>query len=77
MEIKELYSSLDLLLGSDIGVVTALLFPAIGGLHGESGVAFTANHSIAFVFPSEVGKIWLNGDGAHAAASESEHEVES
>ena len=40
-------SALDLLLGSDITVVTALTLAAVDGLDGESGVAHTADHLVA------------------------------
>ena len=42
-----------LLLRSDITVMSALTLSAVSGVHGESGVAFTADHSVTLVFPRE------------------------
>ena len=65
----------ELLLGSDVGAVTALSLSAVGGLGGESGVALSANHLLALVGSGKGGKRGLNGDGTSATTSESEDEV--
>ena len=46
-------SALELLLCSEITVVTALSLSAVGGLGWESGVAFSADHLIALVLSGE------------------------
>ena len=66
------HSALNLLLKSDITVMTALSLSAVGGFEWESGVAFSANHSVAFVLSSESSKDWLDFHGSHTSTSKSE-----
>jgi len=70
-------SSLDLFLGADVWVVTALSLTAVGCLGWESGVALTADHLVAFVGASESSEGGLNLDAADAATAKSEHQMES
>ena len=69
-------STLYLLLGSDVGVVTTLSLSAVGSLGGELGVALSANHLIALVRSGEGSKGSLNLDATHTTTSESEDEME-
>ena len=56
--------------------MTALSLSAVGGLGWEGGVALSANHFLALVASGEGSERWLDGNGASAATSESEDEVE-
>lgn len=47
------FSALELLLGSEIAVVTALSLSAVLGLWWESSVALSADHLIASVLSSK------------------------
>ena len=69
-------SALDLLLWSQVAVVTALSLSAVGGLGRETGVALSANHFLALELSGEGSQGWLDLDLPHTAASESEHQVE-
>ena len=71
------HSALNLLLESDVSVVTALSLSAVVGFEWESGVAFSANHSFAFVLSSESSKYWLDFHGSHTSTSKSEDEMKS
>jgi hypothetical protein len=73
---KLVFSALDLFLGADVGVVTALSLTAVGCLGWESGVALTADHLLAFVGASESSEGGLNLDAADSATAKSEHQVE-
>ena len=57
--------------------MTALSLSAVGGFEWESGVAFSADHLVAFVLSGESGKDWLNFHGSHTSTSESEDEMKS
>ena len=65
----------ELLLGSDVGGVTALSLSAVGGLGRKSGIALSANHLFALVLSGKSGKRGLNGDSTSATTSESEDQV--
>ena len=69
-------SSLHLLLGADVTVMTALSLAAVGALGWESGVALAANHLVAFVGAGESGEGGLDLDAADTATAESQHQVE-
>ena len=69
-------SALNLLLGSDITVVTALSLSAVGGLWRESGIAFSANLFLALELSGKGSECRLNLDGTHTSTSESENQVE-
>ena len=56
--------------------MTTLSLAAVSGLHGETGVALSADHLLALVFTGESSKRWLNFDGAETATSETEHKME-
>ena len=70
-------SALNLFLQSDISVVTTLSLSAVGGFQWESGVAFSANHLVAFVLSGKSSKNWLNLHGSHTSTSKSEDQMES
>ena len=65
----------ELLLGSDVGGVTALSLSAVSSLGGKGGIALSANHLFAPVLSGKSGKRGLNGDGTSATTSESEDQV--
>ena len=56
--------------------MAALALAAVVCLDGELGVALSANQLFTFVGAREGRKSGLDLDAAHAAAAESEHEVE-
>ena len=66
----------ELLLGSNVGAVTALSLSAVLSLGWEGSVALSADHFFAPVLSGESGQRGLNGDGTSATTSESEHQVE-
>ena len=70
-------SALNLLLRSDITVVTALSLSAVDGLRWESGVAFTADHFLALVLSGKGSKRGLNLEGTHTTTSQTEDKMES
>ena len=70
------HSALNLLLWSDITVVTALSLSAVGGLWWKTSIALSADHFLALELSGESSKSWLNLDGTHTSASESEHQME-
>ena len=74
---SEAESALDLLLGSDITVMSALSLPAVDSLRGESGIALTADHLIALVLSGESGERSFNLLSSHTTTSKSEDEMES
>ena len=69
-------SALELLLWSEIAVVTALSLSAVGGLWWKTSVAFSANHFVALVFSGESSEGGLDLDRSLTTTSESEHQVE-
>ncbi len=70
-------STLHLLLWADVTVVSTLAFAAVGGLWWELGVAFSANHFIAFVGSGQGGERWLNFDASKTTSTESQNQMES
>ena len=68
-------SALDLLLGSDVAVVTTGSLAAVDSLQGKSGVALSANHLVALVLSGQGSERSLDLHGSHTTASESEDEV--
>ncbi len=56
--------------------MAALALAAVGGLGWETSVALAANHLLALVLTSESSKRGLDLDDTHAAATETEHEME-
>ena len=61
----------ELLLGSDVGGVTALSLSAIGGFQGKSCVAFSANLLVAVEFFSNGSDGWI-----HDTSSESQDQMQ-
>ena len=57
--------------------MAALSLAAVLGLERELGIAGPADHLVALVLPGESSKRGLDLHGAHATASETEHQVES
>ena len=57
--------------------MTTLSLSAVGGFQWESGVAFSANHLVAFVLSGKSSKNWLNLHGSHTSTSKSEDQMES
>ena len=56
--------------------MTALSLAAVDGLQREPGVAFAADHLVTFVLTREGGQRSLDLHLAHAAASQTEHQVQ-
>ena len=56
--------------------MSTLLLSALSGSGWEGGVAFSANHFIAFVFPCKGSQGGLDLDGSSATSSKSEDEME-
>ena len=73
---QQLHSALNLLLWSDITVVTALSLSAVDGLWWKTSIALSADHFLALELSGESSKSWLNLDGTHTSASESENQME-
>ena len=69
-------STLHLLLGADITVVTTLALAAVSRLGGKASVALAANHLVAFVSAGESGQRRLDLDATDTTATESEDQVE-
>ena len=65
----------ELLLGSDVGGVTALSLSAVGSLRRKGGIALSANHLFALVLSGKSGKRGLNSNGTSATTSKSEDQV--
>ena len=70
-------SASNLLLWSDVTVMSALSLSAVDGLWWESDVALSANHLLTLELSGEGSKIWLNFHLTHTSASKSEDEMES
>ena len=70
------HSASNLLLWSDITVMTTLSLSAVDGLDWESGITLSANHLFALEFSSESSKIWLDLHGSHTTSSESQNQME-
>ena len=56
--------------------MTTLSLSAIVSLGWKSGVAFSANHLLGLVLSGKSSEIWLNLDGSHTTASQSQNQVE-
>jgi len=69
-------STLHLLLGADVAVMTTLALAAVGCLHGQLGVALAADHFIALVRTSELGERRLDSNGSETASAQTENEVQ-
>ena len=69
-------SALELLLWSEISVVTALSLSAVGGLWWKASIAFSANHFVALIFSGESSEGGLDLDGSLTTSSKSEDQVE-
>ena len=69
-------SSLHLLLGADVTVVSTLALAAVGGLGWQSSVALAANVLVTLVGASKGSKRWLNLDAANTATAETQHQME-
>ena len=69
-------SALELLLWSEISVVTALSLSAVGGLWWKASVAFSANHFVALIFSGESSEGGLDLDGSLTTSSKSEYQME-
>ena len=70
------HSALNLLLWSDVTVMTALSLSAVHSLWWESGIALSADHFLALVLSGEGSEGWLNLDLSHTTASKSKHQME-
>ena len=69
-------SASNLLLWSDVTVMSALSLSAVDGLWWESDVALSANHLLTLELSGEGSEIWLNFHLTHTSASKSEDEME-
>ena len=69
-------SGSNLLLWSDVTVMSALSLSAVGDLWWESDVALSANHLLTLELSGEGSKIWLNFHLTHTSASKSKDEME-
>ena len=56
--------------------MTTLSLAAVGSLGGETSVALTADHLVALVLAGKSGERRLDLDDTHAAATETEDEME-
>lgn len=70
-------STLHLLLGADVAVVTTLALAAVGSFEGQLSVALAADHFIALVRTSQLGEGRLNTDRSETTSTQSEHQVQS
>ena len=70
------HSALDLLLGSDVSVVTALSLSAVHSLGGETDVTLSAYHFIGLVLSGEGSECRFDLEGSHTTSSQSEDEME-
>ena len=70
-------SASNLLLWSDVSVMTALSLSAVGSLWRKSNVTLSANHFFALELSGKGSEIWLNFHLTHTSASKSEDEMES
>ena len=69
-------STLHLLLGADVAVVATLALAAVGRLHWQLSVALAADHFIALVRTSELGKRWLNSNGSKTTSAKTQNQVQ-
>lgn len=56
--------------------MTTLALAAVGCLHGQLGVALAADHFIALVRTSELGKGRLDSNGSETTSAQTENEVQ-
>ena len=70
------HSASNLLLWSDITVMTTLSLSAVGGLNWKSSVTLSANHLFALELSGKSSKIWLDLHGSHTSSSESQNQME-
>ena len=69
-------SALDLLLWSNITVVTTLSLSAVDSLHWESNVTLSADHLLALELSGNSSECWFDLLGSHTTTSKSEDQVE-
>ena len=69
-------SASNLLLWSDVTVMTTLSLSAVDGLSWKSNVTLSANHLFALELSGESGKIRLDLHGTHTSSSESQNQME-
>ena len=69
-------SASNLLLWSDVSVMTTLSLSAVDSLWWKSNVTLSANHFFALELSGESSEIWLNFHLTHTSASKSEDEME-
>ena len=69
---KKMYRLLQLLLGSDVGGVSALLLTTIGGSGMKTSITFTANHFVGIVFLGQKSQGWFND-----TTTKSQHQMKS
>ena len=69
-------SASNLLLWSDVTVMSALSLSAVDGLWWESDVALSADHLLTLELSGESSEIWLNFHLTHTTTSKSEDEME-
>ena len=70
-------SALNLLLWSDVTVMTTLSLSAVFSLWWKSSIALSADHLLSFVLSSQSSESWFDLDLTHTTASQSEDQVES
>ena len=56
--------------------MATLSLSAVNSLWWETSIALSADHFFAFELSGEGSESWLNFDGTHTTASESEHQME-
>ena len=69
-------SASNLLLWSDITVMTTLSLSAVHGLSWKSNITLSANHLFALELSGKSGEIRLDLHGSHTSSSESQNQME-
>ena len=69
-------SASNLLLWSDITVMTTLSLSAVVGLRWKSSITLSANHLFALEASGKSGEIRLDLHGSHTSSSESQNQME-
>ena len=69
---EKMYRLLQLLLGSDVGGVSAFLLTTIGGSGMKTSITFTANHFVGIVFLGQKSQGWFND-----TTTKSQHQMKS
>jgi hypothetical protein len=69
-------SALNLLLWSDVSVMTTLSLSAVDSLWWKSDIALSADHLLSLELSSQGSESWFNLDGSHTTTSQSEDQVE-